>query len=428
MEQAVILKLIKWTLIGLLIRLLIMPFSFHGSDIFWINYFPFQFIEGKLFDPYLYISENVTDAYSSYYLPVTFYLFLFFQFLFKPFLPKLNGLYSIFASWHFKWEGNTINYADILIDQQLFRTLFFSKIPYLICDFVIGFILFQILKEDKKKFFIALLVWVLNPFVLHSIYALGQLDIIIAMFIILSLLAVKSDKPYFSIFCLSLGAGLKIVPLILIPALLIILGKSWRERFKLAVFAAAIFLLPLLPFFLSSKFAVFKLFGLHEIIMPMRRNIFIIGYTFLLVILYFLKRQNLDPFRAALFSFVSILLFYYAVYDVRLRFFVWITPLLIIAASQNKIFWLYNIIFFITLFELRAAGSTQQWGFFAALHPEFFSSLPVMDSYLNLIINVKYIHQVMYRLFIFFSLTMIMHLFIDNRDLFRFSFANLRKR
>lgn len=422
------LSFVKVVFMALFLRFLIMPFSFHGMDIFWINYFPFKFIKSEISDPYLYINENLPNLKGAYYLPNAFYILVFFQFLFRPFLPKLNELFLSFASWNFTWEGNTMHFADILADHQLFRTLFLFKVPYLICDFVIGLTLYQILKEDRKKAFIALLIWALNPFVLHSIYALGQLDIIIAMFIMLSLLGVKLNRPYFAVFCLSFGAAVKIIPLILIPAVLIILGRSWKEQIKLVIFSAAIFLPPFLPFLLSSKFAVFKLFGVHGIIAPMRRDIFIIGYLFLLAVLYFLKRQNFDPLRVVTFSFVTILLFFYGTYNVTLRYFVWITPLLIIVAARNKIFWIYNIIFFITLFELRASGNSQQWGLFAAPHPEFFSSLPILDSYFNLIVNVKYIHQLMYKLFVIFSLTMIMHIFIVNRDLFGSSFARLHKR
>ena len=420
------LNLIRLVLMALFLRFLIMPFSFHGSDIFWINYFPFKFIEGKIFDPYLFINENMLDFKGAYYPPGTFFITSFFQLLFKPFLPKLNEFYSIFTSWHFTWDGNTIHFADILIRHQLFRTLFLFKMPYLICDFIIGIVLYQLLKKDKKKVFIALIVWALNPFVLQSIYALGQLDIIVAMFIILSLFAVKLERPYLAVICLSFGAGIKATPLLLIPAALIILGKTLREKIKLGFISLMIFLVPFIPFFISSEFAVFKIVGYYNSrILPWKRDIFIMAYFGLLFILYFLKKKNIDSFRILMISFISILLLFYVSYEVTLRFFVWITPLLIIVAVQDRIFWLYNILFFVTLFELRAAGNSQQWGLFAALHPEFFSGLPIADSYLNLLVNVKHIHHYMYILFNITALTMIIHMVKFNFNLFKFHFPVL---
>lgn len=405
------LNLTKLALMALLLRFLIMPFSFHGHDIFWLNYFPFKFIEGEVHDPYLYISENSAHMKGAYYPPIAFYICVFFQFLFKPFLPKLKELYSIFTLWNFKWEGNTIHFANILTDHQLFRALFFFKVPYLICDFIIGFALYQLLKEDKRKAFIALIIWALNPFVLQSIYALGQLDIIVTMFIILSVLAIKMKRPYLAVTCLSLGGGVKIIPLVLIPLVVFILGRDFKEKIKLALVSLVIFLLPFVPFYLSSKFAAFKIFSYYNVrISPLRRDVFIVAYFCLLAIFHFLKRKDVEAWKAVTFSFVSILLLFYTTYEVTLRFFVWITPLLIITAIRNKIFWLYNFVFFVTLFELRTCGNSQQWGLFAALHPEFFSSLPIADSFLNLLVNVKYIHQYMYKLFIIFSLLMIAHI------------------
>lgn len=414
---------------ALLLRFLIMPFSFHGHDIFWLNYFPFKFIEGKIYDPYLYINENLLSIKSTYYPPNTFYIFAFFQFFSKFFLPKLNELYSAFASWNSTWQGNTIHFADILAGHQLFRTLFFFKIPYLICDFVIGFALYQLLKENKRKVFIALIIWALNPFVLQSIYALGQMDIIIAMFIILSLLAIKFERPYLAITCLSLGVAVKVIPLLLIPPLVIISGKNLKGQIKLIFISLIISLMPFIPFYLTSKFAVFEILGYYKLrILPLKRDIFVLAYFCLLVILYFLKRKDIDTLKAVALSFILILLLFYTTYEVTLRFFVWITPLLIMVAIRNRLFWVYNIVFLVTLFELRACHNSQQWGLFAAFHPEFFSSLPIADSYLNLLVNVKYLHQYMYKLFVISGLTMILHIFILNRNLFRFPFAGLRKR
>ncbi|KPK41822.1 MAG: hypothetical protein AMJ78_04425 [Omnitrophica WOR_2 bacterium SM23_29] len=420
------LNLIKLALMALLLRFLIMPFSFHGNDIFYLNYFPFKFIEYKTFEPYL-----ITDQSGIYYPPGIFYILVFFQFLFRAFLPKLNELFSVFAAWNFTSEANTINFADILTDHQLFRTLFLFKIPYLISDFVIGFVLFQLLKKDKRKIFIALLMWALNPFALHSVYALGQFDIIVAMFIMLSLLAIKLERPYLAIACLSLGGSVKIIPLLLIPPLVFILGKTLKEKIQLILVALAIFITPFLPiFFTTSKLTVMNVlnFGSKIEISAFRKNIFFVAYLFFLTIPFLLKKEDIDKMKMTIFSFVCILLLFFSLYRVNLRYFVWIAPLLILLVVQNRVFWIYIVVFLITLFELRAAGNAQQWGLFATLHPEFFSSLPIADSYFNLAVNVKYIHQAMYRLFVISSLTMVAHILVVNRHLLKFSLPSYGKK
>lgn len=414
------LNIIRLILAALFLRFLIMPFSFHGSDIFSLNYFPFKLIEYKIFDPYL-----VPDQRGIYlpYPPGIFYILASFLFLFKPFLLNLKELFSVFTAWNFTCGANTVNFADILINNQLFRTLFLFKIPYLVSDFVIGFVIFQLLKKDKRKVFTALLMWALNPFVLHSVYALGQFDIIVAMFIMLSLLAITIERPYLAIACLSLGGSIKIIPLLFIPPLVIILGKTLKEKSQLTLVALATFIIPFLPiFFIISKLTVMNILNLgSNIEIPaFRKGAFFVVYSLFLAILFLFKKKDIDKIQIATLCFVSILLLFYSLFRVNLRYFVWITPLLILLVVENRIFWIYVSIFLITLFELRTAGNSQQWGLFAALHPEFFSSLPIADSYFNLAVNVKYIHQVMYRLFVISSLTMVVHMILVNARLLKF--------
>lgn len=405
-------------LIGILIRILIMPISFHGPDIFYVNYFPFKYIEGKVEDPYLYLKTNFPEIKTTYYPPGILYILAPFHKLFRPLLPKLKELYSVFSLWCFNWEGNTVNFADILIDYQLFRTLFLFKIPYLISDVIIAFIIYKILKENKKALCISFLAWAVNPFALHSVYALGQFDIIVAMFIALSLLAVKAKRLYWAVTCLSLGAGVKIIPLLLLPPAIIILGRSFKEHSKLIFVSFLIFISFFIPLFRTSGLLAFEIFKVSSLafgIATIKRDIFICAYLAFIIGLFFFRKKEKDKLEACILYFSSVLLLFYAIYDVTLRYFVWVTPLLILLARHRPIFWIYNAIFFITLFELRASGNTQLGGLFAALHPEFFSSLPIPDSYLNLIINVKYIHQLMYRLFILSSLTMVAHMLIAHK-------------
>ena len=65
-------QIIKWTSIGLAIRLIIMPFTMHGQDLVFLNYFPFIFIKEGIWDPYTYISANFPGFPYTYYGPVLF--------------------------------------------------------------------------------------------------------------------------------------------------------------------------------------------------------------------------------------------------------------------------------------------------------------------------------------------------------------------
>jgi hypothetical protein len=407
---------------------MIMPFSFHGQDIFWINYLPFKWVNYGIWDPYGFIKEAFPQVAYNYYLPLLFFIISAFDFLFRPFLPLLGGLFSIFETWNFSVSGNTVQYASIFYDFQLFRTLFVFKLPYLVFDFAAGWLLFKILSHSRQEEgFLAYKLWMFNPFILHSCYALGQMDIIPTFFVVASIYFSFLNRRYWAVVFLSFGVLTKVLPVVLIFPAILIFGGNLRERLKLGL----VFLLPLvfmhLPFWFSSGDAVFNIFfaGQYLGIPRIRFVLFVCVYFAVLLFLLFLRKKERIDLDVVILTFTAVLLLFYSLYNVTLRYFVLITPLLIYIAVRNKKFWFYNIIFLITLFELRAPGNTLQWGLFSPLHPEFFSSLPILDSYLNLAINVLYIHQFMYRLFIISSLAMVIHilLILTKKGTFKFSLS-----
>ncbi len=419
-------RIIFWSLIGLLIRLAIMPFSFHGHDIFFINHPAFEFIEKGAWNPYLYLSENfASTADISYYPPFLFLIMAAFLFLQKFLLANLSGLFSLYEFCNFTWEGNTINFADMFLKYQLFRTLFVFKVPYLLFDFLTGWLLFKLLKGfDKNKALLAYIIWMFNPFVLHSCYALGQIDIITTFFIVACIYFILLKKRYLAMGVLSLGVLTKIFPVLLVPFAILLTADKFKDRAKLLL----IFFIPLIlliaPFYIPAPKAfvdsvLFSPGGIPEI----RRNLFLIGYSCLLILCFF-KRKDEKTNEARVDFLIAastiVFLIFFSFYIVTIRYFVMVTPLLIYLGAKNKKLWPYLAIFTVSLFMLRTAGNSQQWGLFAALHPEFFTSLPILDSYLNLLINVKLIHQFMYRLFFASSLVMALHILINNKHNLKF--------
>lgn len=401
--------MLKWTFIGLLLRFLIMPFSFHGNDIFYVYYTPFKCLQQGLWDPYRFSGVYFPGQYP-YYPPLAFFLHVVFLFLFRPFLPNLHNLFSVYESRVNSISANTVQYASLFGNFDLFRTLFIFKLPYLIFDFLIAWFLFWVLKRDNRKAVLAYILWMLNPFLLHN-YALGQFDVITAFFVMAAIYLIHRNRPVYACGLLSLGILTKTYPILLVPFAVFLLGKTFKE--KLWLFFAVIIPLFLFitPFYLSSGSAIFKsLFfsdgGLHIV----RLIIFICGYLMLFWRFCLSKKTNQDGIEPSILSFTSVLFLYFAFYIVTIRHFVIISPLLIYVSVKYKKFWIYAVILLVTLFESRTAGNTLQWGLFSALYPEFFSSLPILDSFFNLLLNVKYIHQAAHRLFVFSGLIIIIHI------------------
>lgn len=415
--------ILQWSIFGLFIRLLIMPFSFHGHDIFFIYYPPYKFVEEGIWNPYVYLKSTFPDIYNPYYPPAVFLIFSFFIFLLRPLLPELPALFSSFELWNFTWEGNTVHFADILSNHQLFRALFAFKLPLLLFDFGIGWFLYQLLKHDSKKSLLSYKIWMLNPFVLHSGYALGQIDLIPAFLIIAAVYCISSKRNYLAMGFLSVSVLTKIFPLLLVPFAIIIISTAFKDRVKLFLAFFIPLILICMPFYVHSPRAFMEaLFFSPRGIADTRQVLFFIGYGIILLLSFFRKKEDKNVPEAIILSFFISLLLFYVFCNVTLRYFIICTPFLIYIALKNKVFWFYALLFLITLFELRTAGNSQQWGLFAALQPEFFSSIPILDSFLNVAVNVTSIHQCMYRLFCMFGICMIIHLLALYKSYFKSPF------
>ena len=128
----------KIIFLAILIRLLVMPFFYH-PDI-KSQHFHFQFLSKDVFNIYSYLDQNKSelgykDTFN--YLPLTYYTFGLTQTITKPFLG--NG----FDKWINDWGETRNDYPDIIF------YMFFLKIPYLILDIGLAFLLLKTFKNSK---------------------------------------------------------------------------------------------------------------------------------------------------------------------------------------------------------------------------------------------------------------------------------------
>jgi hypothetical protein len=334
-------------------------------------------------------------------------------------------LYRFLEPNLFIYSFNTVQYAQFLSGFDLFMTLFIFKLPYLACDYAIGYIIFLILRAKPQEALSALKVWMLNPFVLHSAYMLGQSDLIPVLFVMLAVWAVFKRSNYLAVISLCLASATKGYPVILLPALIILATDTFTEQLRLVAISITMFFLIVAPFYFSSGLSFLGIFNAYNAFPLFKKALFLAAYLILLFFLYQGKKKGHPDFYFIISAFTVILLLFYLIYTATLRHFIAVTPFLIILALKNRTFWVYNTLFIVSLFYLRTAGNTQQWGLFAPLHPEFFSGLPIADSFLNLAVNVKYLHQLAFRVFALTTIAMIAHLVYLNRE--RLKICQLRK-
>ena len=236
----------KLLILAIILRLLVMPFFFHPD----VKTYHFQasFLRQGVVNIYPYLienKENLTLKEEFVYFPLTYFFLGGYQTLVSPLLG------SNFNAWLADASGRAVESASV------FRYLFLLKLPYLILDILMAFVLMQFFdkKEDKKRVFT---VWLFNPFTLILIYFFSNVDIIPVFLTLLALLAMKRHKPIVASFVLALAVGFKAYPVLFLP-LLLAKTESWADKIKSLTIFGLTCLGIILPFwspaFLSSSFA-----------------------------------------------------------------------------------------------------------------------------------------------------------------------------
>lgn len=87
--------------------------------------------------------------------------------------------------------------------------LFVYKIPYLILDLALAFLLLRFF-SDSKKASLAFKLWCINPISIFITFAIGQYDIFPVFFMLLAFYFLKSDRPGWSAVSLGIASVFKL--------------------------------------------------------------------------------------------------------------------------------------------------------------------------------------------------------------------------
>jgi len=332
--------------IGLLIRLMLMPITFH-PDIWAISFSQHLFAYKGVLNIYDYLgnlpksSSMILNYGRNFftYPPLAYFTLGIFGIVLKPFFNTdfVNNL-----------AGNLPN---ILNDSRLYWHLFLTKFPYLFFDFGILFFLIKLFDDDRKKKMIALL-WIFNPLSLYTTYMIGQFDIIPVFFTILSLYLVKIKKPGWGAFALGIGGAFKMFPLFFLPFLVVTESKNFWNSIKLFAVGLLPFLVTILPFLSSIAFRQTVLFSNQSQKMIFAKipvsgaeylSIFVVFYVFFLGIA-FLRKADLWK------CFMVIMLLFFGVTHYHPQWFLWLSPFLLIYLVTYPRFRFFPVILFFCWF------------------------------------------------------------------------------
>lgn len=231
-------SLLLWALI---LRLVVSAFFFH-PDI-KSQHFHAQFLSHGVVDIYTHIAElgkslPYRDTFN--YPPLAYY------FLGTWNLISQNLLGTQLITWLNDWGPGGYTHP------HLFEILLILKLPYLILDFWIGFLLLKI-NASPKTAHLLLAFWFFNPVSIYAVYMLSQFDIVCAFFTVAALLRVKNHRLFSAALLLGLGAMLKSYPLLLLPYVLFRASNPKQLLVTLSGFLVG-FVLPVIPVISSPAF------------------------------------------------------------------------------------------------------------------------------------------------------------------------------
>jgi len=215
------------------------------------------------------------------------------------------------------------------------------KLPYLILDIVIAFLLMRFFenKEDKKKAFV---YWLFNPFTIIMIYVFSNVDIFPVIFTILAFLMIKKQKLFPASVLLGVASGFKLYPLLFVP-FLFLAGRNLKEKFILAATPLVTFGLIILPFISGAFFQSALVSGLTT-------GIFTSDFTTLGLSLLFFYAVLVDK-KINLFNYwVSLFLIIFSFTLFHTQWLLWIAPFLVILSVKKSIY--SRLIFFFGMVAL----------------------------------------------------------------------------
>jgi len=220
--------------IGILLRLALMPFFAH-VDLFSEARRVFYVIEND------YWFDN-SHRFVVFYIEVIFAAFS------TLFIDITEGLFHIPDPT--QSVSSLVDYKYFLNDPNIYRHLFFFKLPYLLFDISTALVIWKFVDKPHHRR-IALLLWLFNPLTIFSTYIFGRFEVISLFFLAMTALQLKYDRVFFASLFFAIALHCREINVLYAPFFLLALvdhkDHFLRNIIVLSVSAAIIGLTYLLP-------------------------------------------------------------------------------------------------------------------------------------------------------------------------------------
>ncbi|HEU4792373.1 MAG TPA: hypothetical protein VFS96_01825, partial [Nitrolancea sp.] len=199
---------------GLLIRLLLMPFTMH-TDVYQI--YSRAHLAAYHGEWFAWSSQIVIQMVHNIWLLII-----------RPLLPGSEPIWShsaaVLGSGPIPAPDDIARFFEY---PYVARALFLMKLPYLIADLATGYVLTRLVAPERRRRVLAL--WLLNPLVIFGSAIFARHDSMSVFLVVLSVLVATSGRRYLGLGLLGLGAAARFFPAFLVPFFILSYRRSRRE-------------------------------------------------------------------------------------------------------------------------------------------------------------------------------------------------------
>jgi len=329
----------KYFLVGLLIRLIFIPF----------------FFQRDLLSIYQRAAETVfAGDFSSSFEQMLMHIIHSAYLMFLKFMfPAINEISSILLE-----KDTWMSWISFNSTYNVFTILTLFKILYLVFDIACMFIILRLsFDSEPEKRLQVFKFWIFNPVVIFVLYVFARHDVIGIFVTLVALLLAKKQRKYWAIVVLALAIALRFFPIMILPLFIFYLARTKKDYAILAVIGVSgLIALELFSYFYYGRSLLFTLLNAQQfsyilssrLELIIHDTIFIFVAVYVVIILSYFHTGNKN-FDLLLNYGAIIYLAYISLCYFHPQYFLWAVPFLVIIFVRNRQVMYYHWIQFALL-------------------------------------------------------------------------------
>ena len=396
----------KYFLIGMLIRLALLPFFFQRDLLSTYQRAAETVFAGNMASDF---QQMLTNIIHSVYL-----------FIIKSVVPAIGDFSPILLdsdTWT-SWIGFVSSY-------NVFTVIALFKVLYLIFDLACMFLILRLSFDDDPEGRLNVFkFWMFNPVVIFVVYVFARHDIIGVFATIIALILAKKDRKYWSIIVLAVAIALRFFPIMILLPLTIYLARSRKDYIALSLIGiSGLAGIEVFSNIYYGKSLIFSLLNTQHFnyILSARLDLIIHDRIFLFIVAYFLIIFSFIHARKKSFDLLLnygaiIYLAYIALCYFHPQYVLWAVPfLVIIFVRRRQLVYYHWLQFGLLMVVLIYWGDLVTKFVFAPLDHRFFiyitGIIPFIERFYSSVTFVNIFRSI----FTAVSLWMIYLIYKDNR-------------